>query len=93
LVIRERRQRSETRGQRSVSEEVFLVDNWVLVGSLTKTGGRFAPFVPSAHRFDYDTYKIILGFVYTKKVGLLAQVAGPGEWRRLLTVALMRREP
>jgi hypothetical protein len=78
---------AEPRGQRPAAEEVFLIDNWVLVGSLTKTGGRYAPFVPGSHRFDYDTYKIILGFVHKEGAGLETRVASEKDWRGYLKAA------
>lgn len=79
--------RRGVRGQRSDSEELFLVDNWVLVGSLTKTGGRYAPLIPGSHRFDYDTYKIILAFVHPRKNERTVRSASPSEWKRLVRSA------
>lgn len=91
LVIRERRRRGERR--RSSGrwlEEVFLVDNWVLVGSLTRTGSGLAPFVATGHRFDYDTYKIILAFVYADREGLTTYRVQDSEWKRLLNACSAR---
>jgi hypothetical protein len=87
LVIRERRKRSEDRGQRSDSEEVFLVDNWVLVGALTRTESKLAPFVATQHRFDYDTYKILRAFVHDPPAGLKIRTVSPEEWGRWIRSA------
>ena len=68
-------------------EEIFLVDNWVLVGSLTKQGDSLAPFVPTSHRFDYDTYKILYTFVAKPSGGQVLRVPSAAEWKRLLKAA------
>lgn len=65
-------------------EEVFLVDNWVLVGSLTRTGAGLTPFVAANHRFDYDTYKILRAFIDDPPPVLKVRVAPPEEWARLV---------
>ncbi len=68
-------------------EELFLVDNWVLVGSVTRQGESMASFVPSLHRFDYDTYKLIYTFLNRPGSGLANRTPPAGEWKRLLKLA------
>jgi hypothetical protein len=88
LVIRERRKGGmEKRSAGGAPEEIFLVDNWVLVGSLTRTGDRLAPFVPSMHRFDYDTYKLLYSFVSKLDEHRALQKPALKEWRSLLKAA------
>ena len=79
LVITE-----EGKGKR---EEVFLVDNWVLVGSVTRQGDSMTPFVPSLHRFDYDTYKLIYSFLSKTGNNLRVRIPSPTEWKRLVSAA------
>lgn len=79
LVIREK-----AKGRH---EELFLVDNWVLVGSLTREGDRLAPFVAGTHRFDYDTYKIIYSALSSPGSRLQLRTPPATEWRRLLRSA------
>jgi DNA polymerase III subunit epsilon len=40
--------------------EFFLIDNWCLVASFRSAGDGFEKNVHVQHRFDYDSYKIIL---------------------------------
>jgi DNA polymerase-3 subunit epsilon len=84
LMIREKREvGGGTRGK-VAREELFLVDNWVLVGSLTRTGSRIAPFVATSHRFDYDTYKILRAFVDDPRSPVSIKVVTRAEWRDLV---------
>jgi hypothetical protein len=75
------------RWRKGAREEIFLVDNWVLVGSLTRTGSGLEPFVPSTHRFDYDTYKILRAFVQEPVPTLTISTPPPEEWRSLVRSA------
>ncbi len=68
-------------------EELFLVDNWVLVGSVTRQGASVSSFVPSLHRFDYDTYKLIYTFLDRPGSGLAHRTPPASEWNRLLKLA------
>jgi hypothetical protein len=86
LVIREQRNEKGPRS-RGMREEMFLVDNWVLVGSLTRSGDELEPFGPGTHRFDYDTYKLILSFVLSERNGLTTRVVSAAEWKRYLRAA------
>ena len=52
-------ERSETTGER----ELFLLDNWCLVASYRLTGSGLTEHIRGNHRFDYDSYKILLSFL------------------------------
>ena len=67
--------------------EVFLVDNWCLMGSLTQQDGEDRQFVPSVHRFDYDTYKIMYGFVAHPEDRIVVREPARREWDRLLKLS------
>ena len=47
--------------------EIFVIDNWCLIASHKddcNVGKKFlTPEKPSSHRFDYDSYKILYGYV------------------------------
>lgn len=53
----------EERSADTRERELFLLDNWCLVGSYTVTGKGLAEHIRGNHRFDYDSYKILLGFL------------------------------
>ncbi len=74
----------ESSGDRA---ELFLVENWCLMGSVTRTNGKNKPFGPSAHRFDYDTYKILYDFITHRRGGVTVRTPGEREWERLLSIA------
>jgi len=68
--------------------EMFLIDNWVLVGSLTRNGGKNAePFLPGSHRFDYDTYKLLYTFMEKKDEGRSIREVGVDEWNSYVKLA------
>jgi len=74
----------ESSGGRS---EMFLIDNWCLMGSLTTHDGEERQFVPSTHRFDYDTYKIMYGFVADPGERVILREPAKREWERLLRLS------
>jgi DNA polymerase-3 subunit epsilon len=43
--------------------EVFLLDNWCLVGGVRSSDGKFEKSVQSQRRFDYDSYKILYSYM------------------------------
>ena len=46
--------------------EVFVVDNWCLIAGHQGNSTPRKVNAPSAHRFDYDTYKILYSYVMEK---------------------------
>lgn len=64
--------------------ELFLVQNWCLMGALTRSEAEHEPFVPSNHRFDYDTYKILYGFIARPQERVTIRTVGAREWKTLL---------
>ncbi len=74
----------ESSGGRS---EMFLIDNWCLMGSLTQQDGMEHQFVPSMHRFDYDTYRILYGFVADPSGRITLREPAKREWERLLQLS------
>jgi DNA polymerase III subunit epsilon len=47
----------------SSHEETFLIDNWCLLASSHVVGKQVIERVEQPHRFDYDSYKILLSFL------------------------------
>jgi DNA polymerase III subunit epsilon len=43
--------------------EVFLLDNWCLIGGVRSSDGTFEKSVQSPRRFDYDSYKILYSYM------------------------------
>ena len=56
IAIEERRAEN---GQR----ELFVVDNWCLIGSVRSSDGTLDSDSQEQHRFDYDSYKILYSYV------------------------------
>jgi len=54
----------EERGQDNTEGEVFLVDNWCLLYSFKYSLSRYELNVRGAHRFDYDSYKILCRYIF-----------------------------
>ncbi|MCZ6776318.1 MAG: GIY-YIG nuclease family protein [Ignavibacteria bacterium] len=54
----------EERGQDGNEGEVFMVDNWCLLYSFTYSQEKYKLRVRGLHRFDYDSYKILAGYVF-----------------------------
>jgi hypothetical protein len=44
--------------------EVFVVDNWCLLYSFTQSGAGEGLRVRGLHMFDYDSYRILAGYVF-----------------------------
>jgi DNA polymerase-3 subunit epsilon len=53
----------EERSGSAEERELFLLDNWCLVASYTLTGVGLTEHIRGNHRFDYDSYKILLSFL------------------------------
>jgi DNA polymerase-3 subunit epsilon len=47
--------------------EVFLLDNWCLLGSYSMVDGELVPAIKTQHRFDFDSYKILYSFLTDEK--------------------------
>jgi DNA polymerase III subunit epsilon len=47
--------------------EVFLLDNWCLIGGVRSSDGTFEKLVQTPRRFDYDSYKIIYSYMADPK--------------------------
>jgi DNA polymerase-3 subunit epsilon len=43
--------------------EVFLLDNWCLIGGVRSSDGAFEKMVQTPRRFDYDSYKILYSYM------------------------------
>ncbi|MCX6144190.1 MAG: GIY-YIG nuclease family protein [Ignavibacteriales bacterium] len=43
--------------------EVFLLDNWCLIGGVRSSDGTFEKSVQTPRRFDYDSYKILYSYM------------------------------
>jgi DNA polymerase-3 subunit epsilon len=56
----------EERQQETGEGEVFLVDNWCLVSSFTFSDLGYQQHIPGAHRFDYDSYKILSRYIFNR---------------------------
>jgi len=56
IVIEERREVDNLR-------ELFMIDNWCLVAGYRSSGGDQAKESSKQHRFDYDSYKILYGYL------------------------------
>jgi DNA polymerase-3 subunit epsilon len=53
----------EERGADGACSELFLVDNWCLLGSAIRTPSGLVPSLPGGHRFDYDSYRLLYAFI------------------------------
>lgn len=47
--------------------ELFLLDNWCLLGSFSMIDGELVPAIKTQHRFDFDSYKILYSFLTDEK--------------------------
>lgn len=53
----------EERSKKNSQREFFLIDNWCLVTSFRSVGDGFEKGTHVQHRFDYDSYKILLSYM------------------------------
>ncbi len=51
-------------------KEIFVLDNWCLLASFRSAGGAFELDAHDQHRFDYDSYRILFGFLTDQRNGL-----------------------
>jgi hypothetical protein len=54
----------EEKNKETDDMEVFVVDNWCLLYSFTYSGEKKGLSVRGLHMFDYDSYRIIAGYVF-----------------------------
>jgi DNA polymerase III subunit epsilon len=67
-------------------KEIFVIDNWCLLASFRSVCGTFEQDTHGQHRFDYDSYKILFGFLTDQQSGLTITPFDPAK----LTVILQR---
>ncbi len=53
----------EERSAHNRYRELFLIDNWCLVTSFRSSDGAFERHIRGNHRFDYESYKILLSYL------------------------------
>jgi DNA polymerase-3 subunit epsilon len=53
----------EERSVRGSHQEVFLIDNWCLVGTFGSVSGSIEKSSQEQRRFDYDSYKILYAYI------------------------------
>jgi DNA polymerase-3 subunit epsilon len=64
--------------------EVFVVDNWCLLYSFTFSEANHRLSVRGLHRFDYDSYRILAGYVFDESHKHTIRSAGKEEVEELL---------
>ena len=57
----------EERSKDGREKELFFIDNWCLLASFRDEGGESVNMNQTHHRFDYDSYKLLYGFVTGKE--------------------------
>jgi excinuclease Cho len=70
--------------QRDDASEVFVVDNWCLLYSFTHSPGQHTLSVRGLHRFDYDSYRILAGYIFDEANQQRIRAAGKDEIAALL---------
>ncbi len=70
--------------RRGSRQEVFLIDNWCLVGSIKAANGVFERSALAQHRFDYDSYKILYGYLTNPINGKAITTLKAREFQELL---------
>ena len=53
----------EEKGGQGIGAEVFVVDQWCLLYSFRYSLERYELRIRGRHRFDYDSYKILCGYL------------------------------
>ncbi len=74
----------EERSDDGQDGEVFIIDNWCLLYSFAFSLGSFRLKVRGLHRFDYDSYKIIAGYVFDRNHAATIRQASREEIARLV---------
>jgi len=65
--------------------EVFVVDNWCLLASGRQSPEGFEDLAPGSHRFDYDSYKILLRFLTRRHGNVSVRKVSREDLLRLLS--------
>ncbi len=74
----------EERSDDGQDGEVFIIDNWCLLYSFAFSLGSFRLKVRGLHRFDYDSYRIIAGYVFNPQKAATIRLASREEIARLV---------
>jgi hypothetical protein len=69
------------------AEEVFVVDNWCLLYSFTHSHTKQNLHVRGIHQFDYDSYRILAGYIFRDSTMEHVRPAGRDEISALLRKA------
>jgi DNA polymerase III subunit epsilon len=64
--------------------EMFVVDNWCLLASYRTSGDGFENVQRGSHRFDYDSYKILLRYLQQRRATTRVRIIRRDEMTRLL---------
>jgi len=56
----------EEQSEDDLEREVFVVDRWCLLYSFTYAEDRYKLGVQGLHRFDYDSYRILAGYIFDR---------------------------
>jgi DNA polymerase-3 subunit epsilon len=84
----------EEQSPRAESRELFLVDNWCLLGSVTRADSGLSPSLPGAHRFDYDSYRILYAYLTDERNAPTIRTPDRAELRALTSrVSQLPRSP
>jgi DNA polymerase III subunit epsilon len=67
--------------------EVFVVDRWCLLYSFTYADDRYMLGVRGLHRFDYDSYRILAGYIFDRSRASTIRPATQGEIEALVRSA------
>ena len=74
----------ERGGEKGERRDVFVVDNWCLLYTISWTDARHHLGVQGLHRFDYDSYRILAGYVFAGEYDATIRIASPAEIDRLM---------
>jgi len=77
----------EEKGEAEGTTEVFVVDNWCLLYSFTYSTAQPSLRVRGIHHFDYDSYRILAGYIFSDRKLESVRPAGKHEIQTLLRKA------
>ena len=77
----------EERGGDRNEREVFVVDRWCLLYSFAYAEDRYKLGVQGLHRFDYDSYRILAGYIFDRSRASTIRAATKAEIDTLLRSA------
>jgi hypothetical protein len=73
--------------KRDDASEIFVVDNWCLLYSFSHSSKHQHLSVRGLHRFDYDSYRILAGYVFDESNREQIRPASKGEIAALIQQA------